>query len=76
MKRGQRNLSKKGLNGLVREGVGQDRFWIYDGKKFKNLREVIGYKILQDIRNQSEKEKVNPWQNKENVVELYCKLRN
>ena len=41
MKRSRRGLSKKGLPGLKRVGVGLDRRWIYNGKEYKTLREVI-----------------------------------
>lgn len=41
MKRSRRGLSKKGLIGLKRVGVGLDRHWIYKGKEYKTLREVV-----------------------------------
>jgi hypothetical protein len=41
MKRSGRHLSKKGLVGIVRVGVGEDRHWVYKGNNYKTLREVV-----------------------------------
>ena len=41
MKGSGRHLSKKGLIGLKRIGVGKDRVWVYRNKEYKTLRQVI-----------------------------------
>lgn len=45
MKRGKVSFSKKGLDKsqLKRVGVGHERHWVYKGKTYKTLRELLAH---------------------------------
>ena len=58
-KRNSVSISKKGLPGLKRVGVGVERHWEFVGKSFKTMRQLYGY--LHELnKKEVEKELAEP----------------